>query len=369
LTNYHVVRGFDRLAVKLYDGSTFKGKDVKLVGTDAKTDLAVLKLETQTRLHAARLGDSDSLKVGEWAIAVGNAFGLQSSVTVGVISALGRSGLEFPQAPSYQDFIQTDAAINPGNSGGPLLNIRGEVIGINTAITSTIQGNIGIGFAIPINSARLISDQIIHKGKVIRGYLGISVQAISPDLRDALGLPGTEGVLVGEVVAGTPADKAGLKSEDVITRLNGEPVTSVEHFRTRIAGISPGATVQLTVLRERKETTVEVKLAEMPGKLASESRETETTTWLGLQVRDLYSNEKKSSGAHTGVKVEAVEFNSSAGQAGILVGDIILTIAKRSVYDVKSFKLIVRSLAQTQAPIPFSILRGRARYSITVTPE
>jgi serine protease Do/serine protease DegQ len=272
LTNYHVVRAFDRFVVKLADRTVFKGDQVKLVGSDEKSDLAVLKLATKDPLSAARLGNSDSLRVGEWAIAIGNPFGLSGSVTVGVVSALGRSGLPLPAGPTYQDFIQTDAAINPGNSGGPLVNARGEVIGINTAIRSTVQGNVGIGFAIPINWARLISRQIINKGKVTRGYLGISIQEITPDLKEALGLPSTQGVIVGEVEAGSPAAKAGIRTEDAIIKLNGNRITSFEHFRTSVAEVEPGTTLKLTIIRSGKELDLDVRVTEMPEKRPAASR-------------------------------------------------------------------------------------------------
>jgi len=371
LTNYHVIRGYDKLQVTLSDRTSFRDRRVKVVGTDEKTDLAVLKLETDTRLPAARLGDSDSIKTGDWAIAIGNPFGLQSSVTVGVISAAGRSGLQFPSAPSYQDFIQTDAAVNPGNSGGPLVNIRGEVIGINTAISSPVHASIGIGFAIPINSARHVSRQLMSRGKVTRGYLGVTVQEITPDLKDALGLTGTEGVFVSEVVSGSPAAKAGIKPEDVITELNGTPIASLEHFRTTVAETAPGVVLKLTILHAGQERTVEVKLTQMPASLATEPQrqEPENPSWLGLTVRNLTLAEKKIAGVRGGVKVAGLQPMSPAAQGGIMQDDIIISINRRAVGDAKAFAALARSLAQTQTPIDFRLKRGNAELSLKVTPE
>jgi Do/DeqQ family serine protease len=371
LTNYHVIRAYEALKVRLADRTVFEGRKVKVIGTDEKTDLALLKLDTDTRLPAAKLGNSDSVKVGEWALAVGNPFGLSSSVTIGVVSAAGRSGLEFPSAPSYQDFIQTDAAINPGNSGGPLFNARAEVIGITTAIRSPVQASVGIGFAIPINSARRVSAQLMARGKVTRSWLGVAVQPITPDLKEALGLAGTEGIYVGEVTKGSPADKAGLKSEDIITKLDGTDVTSAEHFRTLIAETRPGTPVKLTVLRAGKEMLLEVRLAEMPRSMLAEKREepAREPAWLGLSVRNLNSAEKKIARVSGGVRVTGLEPGSKAALAGIMPGDIITRVNRRSIRDLNAFAAIARSLRQNTSPIELQLKRDNAELTVTIPPE
>lgn len=236
ITNYHVVRDAQDIVVKLTSKQEFKNGAVKVVGYDSRTDIALLKVQSKDPLPIVKLGDSDKMRVGDWAIAVGNPFHLEGTVTVGVISAKGRSNIPLPEGPDFQHFLQTDAAINPGNSGGPLVNIRGEVIGINSAITSPSGGNVGIGFAIPINLARTIIEELRTKGKVTRGYLGVYLQEVTEDLKSALDLPSLEGVLVSEVMANTPADKAGLKNGDVIVEFNGEKVTDVQTFRLMVAG-------------------------------------------------------------------------------------------------------------------------------------
>jgi Do/DeqQ family serine protease len=370
LTNYHVVRDVDGISVRLADGRVFDHDRVKIVGTDAKSDLAVLKLESDAPLPVATLGNSDSLKVGQWAIAVGEPFGLSGTVTVGVISATGRSQLAYPDAPSYQDFIQTDAAINPGNSGGPLLNVAGEVIGINTAIHSTMGGNVGIGFAIPINAARRVAEQLMRKGKVTRGYLGITIQEITPSLQEALGLGTNQGVMVGSVVTGSPADRAGLKSEDVITRLDSSLVTSVAHFRTMVADLDPGTTVTLTVLRGAEQLRLSAKLVPMPESVVTERAKPSqnAVAVLGLTVRNLTSAEQKQTHARTGVKVVNVDPTSAAADAGILTDDVILDLNRQPVTDTKRFEALARPLEQATKPVTLQLLRGKTRYSITFTP-
>jgi serine protease Do/serine protease DegQ len=366
LTNYHVVRDVEGISVRLADGRVFAQDRVKIVGTDAKSDIAVLKLESDERLTAATLGNSDSLKVGQWAIAIGDPFGLSGSVSVGVISAVGRSQLAYPDAPSYQDFIQTDAAINPGSSGGPLLNVNGEVIGINTAIHSTVGGNVGIGFAIPIKSALRIAEQLMRKGKVTRGYLGITIQEITPSLQEALGLTTTEGVVVGSVVSGSPADHAGLKSEDVITRVDSSPVQSVQHFRMIVADLNPGTTVTLTVLRGAEELRIKARLIALPETVKAELAKPSVSevTVLGITARNLTASEQKQARTKTGIRVSSVE----PTDRGILPGDIILELNRQAVTDIKRFEALGRPLEQASHPVTLQLLRGKTRYSITFTP-
>jgi Do/DeqQ family serine protease len=262
LTNLHVIKGADEITVRLHNKKELKGK---IVGTDAKTDLAVIRIPTAESVIQAPLGDSDRLKVGEWAIAIGSPFGLEQTVTVGVISATGRS--EVGIVP-YENFIQTDASINPGNSGGPLLNFRGEIIGINTAIVSTGQG---IGFAIPINVAQRVANQLIAKGKVVRGWLGVSLQPITPDLAKALGASGDKGTVIARVLPGSPAEKAGLAPNDLILRFENVVVEDLQHLQRLVLDAPVDRPVTLRIVRNGKETSITVTIAEAPAESASPS--------------------------------------------------------------------------------------------------
>jgi len=262
LTNLHVIQGADEITVRLHNKKELKGK---VVGTDAKTDLAVIRIPTAESVVPAPLGDSDRLNVGEWAIAIGSPFGLEQTVTVGVISATGRS--EVGIVP-YENFIQTDASINPGNSGGPLLNFRGEIIGINTAIVSTGQG---IGFAIPINVAQRVANQLIAKGKVVRGWLGVSLQPITPDLAKALGASGDKGTVIARILPGSPAEKAGLAPNDLILRFEDVTVEDLQHLQRLVLDAPVDRPVTLRIVRNGKETSVTVTIAEAPAESASPS--------------------------------------------------------------------------------------------------
>jgi Do/DeqQ family serine protease len=254
LTNLHVIRGADEIMVRLHPKREVRGK---IVGSDAKTDLAVIRIPAEG-IVAAPLGDSDKLNVGEWAIAIGSPFGLEQTVTVGVISATGRS--EVGIVP-YENFVQTDASINPGNSGGPLLNFRGEVIGINTAIVSTGQG---IGFAIPINVAQRVATTLVTKGKVVRGWLGVSLQPLTKELAQGLGASAEKGAVVARVMPGGPAEKAGLVANDVIVKVGDVAVEDLQHLQRLILDAPVGESVTLRVLRNGKEVMVSVTIAEAP---------------------------------------------------------------------------------------------------------
>ncbi len=256
LTNFHVVKGADEIIVKLSNKREYRGRTV---GTDPKTDLAVVKIQPDAELTVARLGDSDRLRVGEWAIAIGNPFGLDQTVTVGVISATGRSDVGIA---TYENFIQTDASINPGNSGGPLLNLKGEVIGVNTAIVAAGQG---IGFAIPINMVKRVVNQIVEKGKVVRGWLGIAVQPVSPDLAQSLGSTDTKGAVVASVYPGSPAAEAGLQQGDLIVAFGGTPVENYHHLQRLVADAEVGKTVTLRLLRKKQIQDIQVRIGETPG--------------------------------------------------------------------------------------------------------
>ena len=258
LTNFHVIKGADEITVKMADKREYTGQ---VVGTDPKTDLAVVRFTPDRDLTVAKLGNSDNLHVGEWAIAIGNPFGLDQTVTVGVISATGRSDVG---VATYENFIQTDASINPGNSGGPLINLRGEVIGINTAIFSQSGGSIGIGFAIPINMVKRVVDQLVDKGKVVRGWVGVSLQPLSPELAESLGVPDKQGAVVGSTMAGSPAAAAGLLQNDVILAYDRTPVESSQHFQRLAAETKVGTKVVLQVLRKKQKIDVTVTVKEAP---------------------------------------------------------------------------------------------------------
>jgi Do/DeqQ family serine protease len=255
LTNFHVVRGADEITVRLSDKREYRGQ---VMGTDPKTDLAVVRFEPDRDVKVASLGDSDTLRVGEWAIAIGNPFGLDQTVTVGVISATGRSDVG---VATYENFIQTDASINPGNSGGPLINLRGQVVGINTAIVAAGQG---IGFAIPINMVTRVVAQLTERGRVVRGWLGVALQPLSPELAQTLGAPGTAGAVVASTVPGSPAAAAGLRQSDVILRYDGAGVEDYRHLQRLVAETGVGKAVTLEVLRDKKRIQVTVTVAENP---------------------------------------------------------------------------------------------------------
>jgi serine protease Do len=340
LINNHVVGDADLIKVKLADGREFKAK---VVGADPQSDVAVIKIDA-TDLPVLRLGDSDKLEVGEWVIAIGNPFGLSHTVTVGVVSAKGRSRIGIND---YEDFIQTDAAINPGNSGGPLVNIHGEAVGMNTAIFSRSGGYMGIGFAIPINMARAIKDQLLEKGKVTRGWLGVVVQDIDEELARSFGLEKTEGVLIAEVSEGSPAEKAGLKQGDIILRVNGKKVDDPGELRNKIALTSPGAKVKMEVLRENKCKILQVTIGEQPAGKAMGMAQHKILGKLGLVVQDLTKDLAEQFGYQEGqgVLVAEVEPGSPASRVSIRPGHLIEEVNRKRVHNMDEF---VRALAQSK---------------------
>ncbi len=325
LTNNHVVRDASDITVTLNDKRTFKAR---VIGSDSETDVAVIKVEAD-HLPSLPLGDSDRLRVGDWAIAIGNPLGvLRGTVTVGVISARGRSGLDiFGGTPQFQDFIQTDASINFGNSGGPLCNIRGEAIGMNTAINPNGQG---IGFAIPINLARHVADQLLAHGKVQRAMLGVMLAELTPEIAEGFGLSNTNGVLIERVFPGSPADRAGLKRNDVVVEFDGQPVTDREKFRLHVADTPTGKRVAIVVLRDGKRVPLTVSLSERDEKLLAENATPQSPADLpqaralgGLAVRELTAEEKANLGIEGGVMVTDTKEGSAAEDAGIQPNDVI----------------------------------------------
>jgi serine protease Do len=329
LTNNHVVDGADEVKVALLDGREFTAK---VVGRDPQTDLAVVKVEGSD-LPAVEMADSDKIEVGDVVLAIGNPFGIGQTVTTGIISATGRATLGL----DYEDFIQTDAAINPGNSGGALVDVDGRLIGINTAILSRSGGNQGIGFAIPTNLARDVKDQLVKNGSVTRGYLGVMIQDVTPALAKEFKLKQQKGALVGDVVPKGPADKAGLKSGDVVMEFNGRPVRDSRYLKLEVARVKPGSSVQVKVLRDGATKALEVKAAELPGseKLAkSDSQSSDTEALQGVAVTDLDPQARRQFNVPETVKgalVADVEGNSAAREAGLKPGDVILEINRQPV--------------------------------------
>jgi Do/DeqQ family serine protease len=333
VTNDHVIRNADEINVKLHDKRTFKAK---IVGRDPKTDVAVIKINTDN-LPYLKFADSGKIKIGQWAIAVGNPFGLNGTLTVGVISATGRSNLGIE---TYEDFIQTDASINPGNSGGPLLNIYGEVIGINTAIVAAGQG---IGFAIPANMAKNIIEQIIKKGTIERSWLGVGIQKLTPELAESMGIKKAEGILVNRVYENSPAEKAGIKEGDVILECNGTKLEDPSDLQKIVIGVPIGTTLKLKILRDNKVIALDIKTDKMPSDDKIEKSEI-TKNLLGIRVRDLLPKEKKDTFYKFGVVVVEVLQNSPADIAGIMEGDIIYTINQKQIKNSNDFKQITSNL-------------------------
>ena len=332
LTNNHVVGDADRITVRLQDGRSFKATRV---GSDEKSEVAVIRIDGDDFPYI-ELGDSDALEIGEWVLAIGNPFGLSETVTAGIVSAKGRSNIGIAD---YENFIQTDAAINPGNSGGPLINIQGKVVGINTAIFSRSGGYMGIGFAIPINMARSIKDQLVKSGKVVRGYLGVMIQDVDRDLADAMGLKDSKGILVSQVVEKSAADKAGLKDGDVILQLNGRDVGDTAAFRSKIASTAPGTEITLQVLRDGKKRELTAETTELEGGGISEESVATAVGKAGLSVTDLTPEIAEQIGVseRDGVVVSGVEMGSPAWQAGLRQGMLVDSVNRKAVKNVTEF--------------------------------
>jgi serine protease Do len=338
LTNNHVVEGAQKLTVILTDE---KKLDAEVVGTDPQTDVAVIKVDADG-LPAATLGTSKDLKVGQWVIAVGNPFQLMHTVTAGIISAKGRSSVGLAE---YEDFIQTDASINPGNSGGALVDLDGNVVGINTAISSPSGGNVGIGFAIPVDMARDVMEALIKEGKVTRGYLGVMLQNIDTNLAKALDLESTDGALVADVTAGGPADRAGLKRGDVILSYNGEPVKDTVQIRNEVAEESPGSSARIKVLREGSEMNMDVELGERPADLGRTQQKSEEAARpkLGLSIQTLTPQIAQQLGYQDehGVVITGLEAGGPADEAGLRRGDLIKEADRVSLRTADDFARIV----------------------------
>src|SRR5579862_8501758 len=340
LTNNHVVDKATDIKVLLPDKRQFSGK---VIGTDPKTDVAVVKIDA-TGLPTIPLGDSSKLEVGDYAFAIGNPFGVGETATMGIVSATGRNGLSIED---YEDFIQTDAAINPGNSGGALINARGEVIGINTAILAGGSGgNQGIGFAIPINMAKYVMDEILKHGKVVRGYIGVGIQEVTPDLAKAFNVPPEKGALVANVEPNSPGAKAGLQRGDVIEEMEGGPVTGSNDLRLKVATMAPGTTVHLKVNRSGQTRDVSVTLGESPTGKAGKNAPgaAESSPMRGVQVDELTDDIRQQLGLNSevkGVVVTEVADGSPAADSGLQRGDIIEQVNRHPVNSVSDYNHLV----------------------------
>lgn len=348
MTNYHVVAEAEKIEVKFANKDVYKAK---LIGSDPETDIAILKIESKDgKFKPVEFGDSDNLKIGQWAIAIGNPFGLNNTMTVGIVSAKGRTGMGIE---TYEDFIQTDASINPGNSGGPLVDIEGKLIGINTAILSQSGGNMGIGFAIPVNMAKNIKEMLIKDGKVTRGYLGVMLQQIDKDIAQKFGLKRSSGVLITDVVKDSPAEKAGLKRGDIIIEADNKKINELGELITYISNTAPGKEVEFTISRDGKEMEYKIKLAKRDGDNQKTANEMQL---LGMKVRNLdeslkqkfsFKNEAK------GVVVLEVAYGSEAYLKGIRPGDIIIELNKKEVSNVYEMSKIYETIKDGEDVLVF----------------
>jgi serine protease Do len=365
LTNNHVVEGASDVEVSLSDKRQLKAK---VVGTDRKTDVAVLKIEA-AGLPTLPMGDSDKVRPGEFVLAIGDPFGVGETVTMGIVSATGRGNLDIED---YEDFIQTDAAINPGNSGGALIDSRGSLVGINTAILSGGGGgNQGIGFAIPINLARQIMGQILHTGHVVRGYLGVLIQPVTPSLAKAFGLSEVKGALVGDVTPDSPASRAGLAKGDVILALDGAPIRDSLELRLKVAQMAPGTQATLEVVRDGQHKQITVKLGELKEKAqAAASAGGESGPLAGVKVEDLTADIANQIGvdpATSGVVIDEVAEASPAAQAGLARGDVIEQVNRKPVPNTGAFDRAAR--AAGDAPALLLVNHQGATSFVVVTPD
>ena len=360
LTNNHVVEDADQIKVKLASGKEFDGK---VVGRDPKTDLALVKIAGDSDLQPLKLGNSDDLKVGNWVVAVGSPFGLEQTVTAGIVSAKGRVIGSGP----YDNFIQTDASINPGNSGGPLINLQGEVVGINTAIIASGQG---IGFAIPINMAKEIAPQLQKRGHVTRGLLGVAIQDVTPELSKSLGLKESKGALVSQVVPDGPADKAGIEQGDVIVNFDGRPVGDSKDLPRIVASTPVGKTVTVKLLRDGKEVERQAKVGEVEEENTSEAANIPIHPSLGVTVQDLTPQVARELGLKksAGVVVTGVEPGSPAAKAMIQVGDVIQAVNRKPVKNVDDFVKIVEK-TKDGGSLLLLVQRGANSLFAAVTPR
>jgi serine protease Do len=353
-TNYHVIAKATEIRVRLQTGKEY---DAEVIGRDPKTDLALIRIQNPDELPTpAQLGDSEDLQVGDWVLAVGNPFGLGHSVTAGIIGAKSR----VIGAGPYDDFLQTDAAINPGNSGGPLFNVDGKVVGINTAIVAQGQG---IGFAIPINMAKELLPQL-KAGRIIRGYLGVGIQSITPELAQTFGLESDEGVIVTNIMEGTPAAESELQEGDIVVSVNGQPVKTAHDLSARVAAMSPGNEATMKVLRDGRDQTITVKVGQMPEPdLAQQDDPSSERPQWGLAIQDIPPEiaRRYDLGSTQGVIVSQVVPGSPAAIAGLQRGDIIRAVGKEKIESAEQFMQIIQK-AGDEKRLAFKVQRGENHF-------
>ncbi len=365
ITNNHVIEGADEIRVKLSDKEEF---EATIVGKDKKTDIALIKITPPPGLPVVTLGDSDSLKVGEWVMAIGNPFGLDQTVTVGIVSAKWR---KLGMGP-YEDFIQTDAAINQGNSGGPLFNTRGEVVGVNTAIFSTSGGNIGIGFATPINLAKSVVQQLKEKGRVVRGWLGVIVQTVTPDLAKSFGLDQKEGALVADIDAAGPAAAAGIRKGDIIVAFNGTPIKEMDQLPLLVAQTPVGSKGELTIIRDGKKINKAVEIGELKDEEGIAQADEGGSDDIGMELSDItdalarrYDIEEAE-----GVLVTFVAPASPAAQAGVRPGDVITQVNRKDILNLEDYnKCLSDARKQKKDKILLLIARGETSQFVVIDLE
>ncbi len=358
-TNNHVVEQADKILVKISDGKEY---EAKVIGRDANTDIALIKIKADNSLPVAEIGNSDQVKVGEWVIAIGNPFGLEATVTAGIVSAKGR----VIGAGPYDNFIQTDASINPGNSGGPLFNMEGKVIGINTAIVAQGQG---IGFAIPINMAKSILNDLKTKGKVTRGWLGVSVQDLTEDMAKNLNHKTRSGALVSEVFKGDPADLAGIKVGDIIIEINDKAIKDMHELLLTVATLSVGDKAKMKVLRDGREITVTAVIAERKDRQPGVPTES-TGGHFGIAVQDITDEIARQLGVpkNTGVIITDVEAGSAADEARLQTGDIILQVNRVTIKSVANYRTEIGKAAEKKS-VTLLIKRGQSNFFVALRIE
>jgi serine protease Do len=357
ITNNHVVDGADDIKVKLDDGQEIPAE---VIGKDPKTDIALLKLTREGVYPFISFGDSDKVEIGDWLVAIGNPYGLEHTVTAGILSARGRA----IGAGPYDDFLQTDASINPGNSGGPLLNLAGEVVGINSMI---VAGGNGIGFAIPSSMATKIVDKLRNFGRVDRGWLGVYIQEVTPELAKVFGLDEPRGALVGTIQAGTPAEKAGMLHGDVVLVFDGKPIKQYQELSANVADTPVGKVCDVVVWREGKEVTLQVTIGLFPESDDGSAQTGAGPTDLGIAVRELTPDAARSLGVDpVGLLVESVAPDSPAGQAGISSKDIILEVDREKVNTIRDYRRVLAQHKKDE-PFVFFIRRGEANIYVTFT--
>jgi len=361
LTSNHVIQGAEEIEVTLSDKREFKGK---IIGADPMTDIAVVKIEGD-RLQTIKWGDSDKLRVGETVLAIGSPYGLAGTVTMGIVSAVGRANVGIA---SYEDFIQTDAAINPGNSGGALVNVRGELVGINTAIFSTTGGYQGIGFAVPSNMSRAVMESLIKRGKVIRGWLGVTVQSITPDLAKQFNLKEDKGALVTDVIEGGPAEKAGILRGDVIIEYEGKKIDEPFQLRNMIANTLPGKEAELKVIRENRTETIKITIGELPTEIQKSSKSEYNNLLRGVTVQNLTPGMYEQLDLPKklkGVVISDVDEDSPAAMA-LMKGDVIQEINRQKITSAKNYEDVVTKI-KPEEDILLLVFRNGSSIFITLS--